>query len=304
MVSIPRRAAAVVAALAIVALAPGIALASWSKNVTVAGTAKATSLGLPDTVTVATSGTTATTMTVTSTTPTGGPTPDSYQVDRGAPAATICPPAANPCLDAGRTANTSYSYTVKSKLNSWAGSATPAIPAKLQNTALYPTGLQIANGTGTDNFPDAGDTIVITLSAAPTAASICGSAGGWTSLATTLTGVLVTMSDGNGGGVNNIDFSRTGCTGPTLTAGLGTLPIGASTKAFITKNGAVTWPNSTLAWNGTTKQLTLTLGTCSANCGNLNGAASGEYYQYTPGGSMTTGAATASGTATEYGGLF
>lgn len=263
------------------------AFASWSSGGTGKGRAAAANLGVAVKVVVAPASTTS--MTITSTTD-ATDVPTGYQTERISPAATVCA-SVNPCTDGSRTAGNLYSYNTTAKQGTWLGttsSPTIGIGANMPTTTLFATGLGFGNGSGTATLPDPGDSIVVTLSAAPTMASICST---WST--GTLTGLTVTMNRGNGSATNTITVTSAACT----------LHLGSFTttgSAFIPTNNTTPWTSSTLALSGTT--LTLTFGTCS--CGNVV-QATGMTYTFSPDAAMkTSGNVTISGTASIWGDLF
>lgn len=145
---------------------------------------------------------------------------------------------------------------------------------------LLATSQTIANGTGTGGKPETGDTIALTFNQAIQLSSVCSS---WSNASQTVTGVTVTMANGNAGhgGVNSL--SATG--GTVASSSCGTLHVGGlstASNAYDTNNETPTWASSTITWNAASDSLVITLGGTCSSCSNLNTITGDVTYTYVP----------------------
>lgn len=139
MLARPLSLAGAVVALALVGTA---AQAAWSTAGTGAGAGRATAVQAPASAAAApTSGSGSNSITVTWTVPSSGPAPSGYRVDRVSPAQTICtvPASVLTCADGGRTAGTTYGYTVTSLLATWTGLTAQSASGTTSATTDPPT---------------------------------------------------------------------------------------------------------------------------------------------------------------------
>jgi hypothetical protein len=152
--------------------------------------------------------------------------------------------------------------------------AAPQVQQSFTVYSLKPTSLVIANGSGTLHKADAADTIKITFDNAIQLSSVCST---WTGVAQTVVGVTVTMAAGSAGN-NNLSFSLGNVGGSACSTGVKIGTIAANTNVYNTTASAITFANSTVAWDVITNTLTITLaggpapGTAVAN----------NTYTYTP----------------------
>ena len=226
-----------------------LAYAKWTGGGQGSGKARATTIDKPINVAANASGPTS--VTVTWGAPTTGAPPVDYLVRRVSPAATVCtvaPPAALSCVDTGRTANTTYSYTVESRRTNWVSGQTTAVSATTSAAFGFATTnpLVLANRStptaGTAGTIENGDSITVTFNRAPDPASVCT---GWTGAAP----LTATVTAGNNNGTGGNDTLTFGCTGSQF----GSLDLGRNNWF----SSAVTYGSSTLSLSGSSLVLVL-----------------------------------------------
>lgn len=138
------------------------------------------------------------------------------------------------------------------------------------------TSVTLANGGGAAGTADAGDSVTVTFSETMDATTFCSS---WTNTGSTqtLTGATADLQNaGQNDTVGNVNVTvQTGCGGSLA---FGTVNTGGN---YLNGQPA-TFSNSTVAWNPTTRALTLTLGTVTSGAGGLQtGVTPGRATGYT-----------------------
>ncbi len=168
------------------------------------------------------------------------------------------------------TTNDGATATSTSGAQTWQGSqkslATDALvnlaasPSITVNAATppTPTSITVANGTGTQGQPDAGDVITITWPRAMAVSTFCAT---WSNNGANQTLTTEVDLNRNGNGNTTLAVPGTPCAGSTA-FNLGAFNFGAD---YISGTGTKTskFTSSTIAYNATTFKLTITLGTAS-----------------------------------------
>lgn len=127
------------------------------------------------------------------------------------------------------------------------------------SATLTVTAVATVNKTGgTPGTTEAGDKLTVTFSASPRASTMCAA---WTSDTTAYTLTDGVVAFNNNGNNDTVTVSSAGCTNGLK---LGTLTIGA----YISSTQTTTYTGSTIAWDPTTRIVTVTLGTTTKSITN------------------------------------
>jgi hypothetical protein len=171
-------------------------------------------------------------------------------------------------------------YTVIAQATDSAGNvATSSTVNFTYSPTVSVSSLVTANGSGgTVGKMDQNDTITLTFSGQINASTVCSAwTNGSSSTQSASTGSVVTVNNTGTGNSDILTFSSA----PTAcgTFNFGSIDLGSS--AYVTSPGnshkATTFSGSTIAYNGTTHTLTITLGTVATNGGSEGTVASSAF---------------------------
>ena len=271
----------------------GTAAAAWLvTSSTATAAARAHTLG-PVTALGGTSSETSVTLSWTA--PTGVPAA-TYSVTRttGTPTVVCASTAATTCTDSGRTASTSYAYSVVAERALWRSTAAPVAvttstpPPPPPPATSGATSLALTNTTGqVAGKAEKDDTITVVFSAALDTATMCPTvwSGNIDQSRTTNDDVIVTLADGLAGGNDAVTISSVGCGGGSF----GSINLGSPN--FVTGGNAIFTGNgngkSTITWTASTKTLKILLG-AKTGTGAVATVSTATVATYTPGGLMKT----------------
>jgi hypothetical protein len=177
------------------------------------------------------------------------------------------------------------SYNLQAVITDKAGNTTTttAITVSITQAAtVTPSTADVGGGQPSTGRLAAGDKVVLNFPAnhQPTFSTVCST---WTAATQpSITNATVTFTDG----VGTASDTLSSVTSSTCTLSLGTFDLGSSSYLQDgTGNGTLVFTNSTIVWSGSTKTLTIALGTASAG-GSTTQTVTSSVVTWTPPSSM------------------
>jgi hypothetical protein len=167
--------------------------------------------------------------------------------------------AALTCTTPHATGET-WSYRISPRLQSWTGPTSAESDAVRMGSTPEVTAIALVDA-GTAGVVEAGDQIMLTFSEVLDATSICSAFSDSATGVQTATGMTFTFL----GNPNDITVDVAGTCG---TSGFGSLQVGGTGNGRYTQGGqSLTTPDSTLAWDPSSRTITVTFGSVAGNTG-------------------------------------